>query len=120
MIARTLLGLVLVFTLIGLRVDGEESAAKKVAISGPLGARTNPVRCDMPSGERAYLARLRDGNGNPVRFQRLGSFGAGPYGNVLDGYEVVAGTNTVRVFMDMYHPGHVETNAIPGFTLVKP
>ena len=85
----------------------------------PLGANTNPVRCDMPSGQRAYLSRLRGPDGKPPRFHRVGSFGAGPYGNMLDGYEVKSGTNTVMVFMDMYHPGYVETNAVPGFTIVN-
>lgn len=28
-------------------------------ISGELGSKTNPVRCNGPSGERAYLSRLR-------------------------------------------------------------
>ena len=104
--------------------DSENKAATSqttdtAKVSGPLGADTNPVRCDMPRGERAYLQRLRDADGKPPRFHRVGSFGAGPYGNILDGYEVTAGTNTLMVFMDMYHPGFVETNAIPGFTILN-
>ena len=46
-----------------------------------------------------------------------GKFGLGPYGNIIDGYEVVSGNNRTMVFMDMYHPGFIETNPVPGFTI---
>ena len=58
-----------------------------------------------PSAERAYLSTLRDEAGKPVTFERLGSFGAGPDGNVLDGYEVQTSTGRkVTLYIDMYHP----------------
>ena len=58
-----------------------------------------------PSAERAYLNTLRDEAGKPVTFERLGSFGAGPDGNVLDGYEVQTSTGRkLTLYIDMYHP----------------
>ncbi|MGZ8421236.1 MAG: hypothetical protein ACXWU3_17385, partial [Allosphingosinicella sp.] len=87
----------------------------------PLGSKQNPVRVEMPAGEQAYLARLRCGDGRAPQFERMGSFGAGVYGNILDGYIVDCGAappGKVEIFMDMYHRGHVETQPVPGFTIV--
>lgn len=86
----------------------------------PLGSRENPVRAVGPTGQRAYLARLRCEDGRAPQFFRMGSFGLGPYGRILDGYSVsCAGdpdTNH-QVFMDMYHPGYIEDEPVPGFTI---
>lgn len=86
----------------------------------PLGDKGNPVRVYMPPGQRAYLSRLVcAGGGTPV-FSRVGSFGIGPYGTIVDGYDVdCAGTKRL-VFMDMYHPEYVEPRAVPGFTIRAP
>ena len=87
----------------------------------PLGSRDNPVRAHMPPGQRAYLARLRCGDGRPPEFGRIGNYGVGVYGNIIDGYRVSCGAaapGQVEVFMDMYHPGHVEDRPVPGFTIV--
>jgi hypothetical protein len=101
-----------------LRQDQSEKQDKK--ISGPLGAKTNPVRCENPRGERLYLSRLRCPDGNPPEFSRIGSYGAGPYGNIIDGYRVKCdGKDEVTVFMDMYHKGYIEKEAVPGFTIVE-
>ena len=95
----------------------QESSSEKT--SGALGTKTNPVRCEAPRGERAYLNRLRCANGKRPDYSRIGSFGIGPYGNILDGYRVKCeGSNEVTVFMDMYHDGYVEKEAVPGFTIV--
>lgn len=57
-----------------------------------------------PAAERAYLRTLRDEAGKPVTFRRLGSVGLGPYGNILDAYEVQTSTGrTITLFIDMYH-----------------
>lgn len=85
----------------------------------PLGSRENPVLCDMPQGQRAYLQRLRCKDGSKPSFTRVGSFGAGPDGHILDGYELTCpGTKPVTIFLDMYHTDHVEPDAIPGFDIV--
>jgi len=86
----------------------------------PLGHETNPVRCWMPGGEQEYLSRLRCADGSAPSFFRTGSYGSGPYGTIIDGYKVQCGkAEPVMVFMDMYHGEHVETEAVPGFTIVN-
>jgi hypothetical protein len=88
-------------------------------ISGELGSKENPVRCNMPRGERAYLNRLRCADNKAPAYHRIGSFGLGPYGNIIDGYNVKCeDKDPVTVFMDMYHD-HVEKEAVPGFTIVN-
>jgi hypothetical protein len=58
-----------------------------------------------PAAERTYLRTLRDEAGNPVAFERLGSVGADPDGNILDGYQVHTSTGrTMVLYIDMYHP----------------
>ena len=57
-------------------------------VAAPLGAHGNPVRVDGPSGEHEYLARLRCLEGNAPKFERLGSVGEGPYGSILDVYDL--------------------------------
>ena len=92
------------------------------ASAHPLGSRENPVRVNMPAGQRAYLYRLRCANGRIPTFERSGSFGPGPYGTIIDGYVVqCAGSQPANslIFMDMYHPTHNETKAPPGFTIVQ-
>ena len=86
-------------------------------LSGLLGSKTNPIRCAGPDGERAYLKRLRCGDGASPRFRRAGSAGGGPYGHVMDDYEVRCGGVTQSIFFDMYHPNHRETAVVAGFTL---
>lgn len=88
----------------------------------PLGSPDNPVRCELLAGEIAYLERLRCPDGSVPMFHRIGSFGVGPHGNIMDGYRVRCHPDEegVVVFMDMYHPGHVETAPVPGFTIVDP
>jgi hypothetical protein len=96
---------------------GKDESANKV--SGELGTKTNPVRCEDPKGERQYLNRLRCSDGKRPTYSRIGSFGIGPYGNIIDGYRVKCeGSDEVTVFMDMYHKGYVEKEAVPGFTIV--
>jgi hypothetical protein len=102
-----------------LRNPGSKIKPEDAKVSGALGSRTNPVRCDFPAGERAYLERLRCKDGSPVKCQRIGSVGAGPYGNMMDGYLVFCGATRVEVIMDMYHPGYVESQPVPGFTFAK-
>jgi hypothetical protein len=86
----------------------------------PLGSKENPVRADMPGGQRAYLNRLRCADGARPTYTRVGSFGAGVYGRIIDGYEVLCKDSEHEksmIFMDMYHPGHKEAGAVPGFTI---
>jgi len=88
----------------------------------PLGSEANPIRSAMPPGERAYIARLRCSSGSAPEIASRGSTGIGPFGNILDLYSVrcASGTPaTSQIYMDMYHD-HVETQPVPGFTIVAP
>lgn len=96
---------------------------KRVAAAAahPLGSEKNPVRAASPTGQRAYLARLRCSNGQAPAFSRDGSMGDGVFGNIIDAYTVDCGAAAparVKVYMDMYHRGHVEARAVPGFTIM--
>jgi len=96
------------------------AAGGAVAPSANLGTNANPIRVDMPAGERAYLQRLRCSDGAAPAFERLGSAGGARDGHILDIYVVhcAAGEpRTAQLWMDMYHPAHDETGAPAGFTL---
>jgi hypothetical protein len=83
----------------------------------PLGSRNNPVRENMPQGQRAYLARLRCADGQAPAATRSGNVGLGVFGFTVDRYEVTCpGKPAVEVFMDMYHDGP-ESRPVPGFTM---
>jgi hypothetical protein len=91
------------------------------AAAFPLGSAENPVRAHMPPGQRAYLARLRCADGKAPEFFRVGSMATSPYGNIVDGYSVTCKDSSPAeslVHIDMYHAGHVEDAAVPGFTIV--
>ena len=103
------------------RQDPQEKKQEKEEpkVTGEFGSKTNPVRCNGPRGERAYLSRLRCADGKAPAFDRIGSYGKGPYGHILDGYNVKCeDKDAVTVFMDMYHE-HVEKEPVPGFTIVN-
>ena len=106
------------FLLGGGRMSGAELQARVAeAATHPLGSRENPIRTNMPEGQRAYLRSLRCADGAAPEFNRVGNFGLGVYGSIIDGYEVrCPDADPVTLLMDMYHPDHVETAAPPGFT----
>lgn len=106
----------------GFKVPGGKKLAKLIekAQAHPLGSKENPVRADMPGGQRAYLARLRCADGQAPAFFRVGNFGMGPYERIIDGYEVTCKDSTpekVMIFIDMYHPDYEESVAVEGFTI---
>lgn len=95
--------------------------ALEQAAAHPFGSRENPVRAAGPAGQREYLSRLRCADLKAPQFERGGSAGASPYGNMMDVYQVnCPGSEPAdaRVFMDMYHAGHVERRPVPGFGIV--
>jgi tetratricopeptide (TPR) repeat protein len=103
--------------------DNYESTKKKYVceIGGELGTKTNPVKGYMPSGEREYIMRLRCPRGDEPEFKRIGSYGIGPYGNMLDGYTLNCKKDNIEkfIYMDMYHRGYRETKPVPGFTVMS-
>lgn len=95
-------------------------AARPGAQAGPtLGSKERPVLCDGPTGERAYLSRLRGPGGQRPAYRRIGSAGEAQDGHILDLYVLSADGAGCDVYMDMYHEGHVESAAVPGFTIVS-
>jgi hypothetical protein len=105
----------------GGRVSGPELRERVAAAQAyPLGSRRNPVRAAGPGGQHAYLARLRCPDGPRPAYRRVGSFGSGPYESIIDGYAVLCpGMPEGLLYMDMYHPEHVESEAPPGFRLER-
>ncbi len=98
----------------------ELSQAITKAQAFPLGSARNPVRTDMPPGERAYLDRLRCSDGSAPAYDRAGSVGEGPFGTILDLYQLRCAGGTpaeAQVYMDMYHAGYAEDRPVPGFTI---
>lgn len=105
------------------------------------GSVLNPVRCDMPMGQREYLKRLRTKKGDKVDYEYLDSV-MGPDGHILDRFlianpdsahddrspfEIIADEmrekpklpRKFRIYMDMYRPGERDDEPIPGFSLLK-
>jgi hypothetical protein len=107
----------------GLAPDQDDlAAAIAAAAAHPLGSRENPVRVGGPDGERAYIARLRCGDGSTPRVGPRGSMGEGAFGSIVDGYPLDCGAASpgrTTLVMDMYHEEHRETRAPDGFTLVS-
>jgi len=98
-------------------------AALKDAERHPLGSKENPVRADMPGGQRAYLARLRCNNDTPPTWRRVGNLGSGAFGSIVDQYDLrCEGAHPPRTIlvMDMYFKGHVEDRAVEGFRIAPP
>ena len=96
----------------------DDAKVAEVEAAGPLGSEENPVRAHMPRGERAYMASLRCLNGEVPTSERAGSAGRSPYGGVLDIYAwSCPGGEEGVVFIDMYHPDHVETRPPGGQAL---
>jgi hypothetical protein len=100
--------------------DDDLASRIEAARAHPLGSFENPVRASGPEGQREYLRRLRCTNGRIPQFERIGNFGRGVFGSVVDGYSVdcgEAGPGEAEVFMDMYHNGYRETDPVPGFAI---
>lgn len=98
-------------------------AALKEAARHPLGSKENPVRADMPGGQKAYLARLRCTNDAPPTWRRVGNLGSGVFGSIVDQYDLrCEGAHPPRtiIVMDMYFKNHVEARAVDGFRIAPP
>ena len=86
----------------------------------PLGSEENPVRADMPEGQRAYLDSLRCEDGKTPTYKRTGNLGVGVFGRIVDKYEVECeGSAPAKtdIIMDMYHPGYQESEPVEGFEI---
>ena len=98
--------------------DLDEAVAKAAAY--PLGTAKNPVRVGGPEGERAYIARLRCGDGSRPKVGQRGSAGVGAFGTIVDLYPLDCGSaapGRFELVMDMYHEEHKEQRAPAGFAI---
>ena len=106
---------------LGLGVSDEElERAVAAAAAHPLGSAKNPVRVGGPAGERAYIARLRCGDGSRPKVGQRGSAGVGAFGTIVDLYPLDCGAaapGRFELVMDMYHEEHREERAPVGFTI---
>jgi hypothetical protein len=103
--------------------SSDEELARQVAAAEafPLGTLQNPIRTEGPEGARAYLVRLRCGDGSVpvVGVEKTG--GVGAYGSVTGLFPVdcrAAAPAKTELAFDFYHEGHVENRAPAGFRLL--
>ena len=110
-----------VLDMIGVGVsDAELDRAVAEAAAHPLGSAKNPVRVGGPEGERAYIARLRCGDGSRPKVGQRGSAGVGAFGTIVDLYPLDCGSaapGRLELVMDMYHEEHKEQRAPAGFAI---
>jgi hypothetical protein len=98
--------------------EADLAARIAAAATQPLGSADNPVRAEMPAGQRAYIARLRCPDGAAPDIAGRFNIGLGPFGGVVDAYRLDCRSDGVRTLhLDMYHPGHRETAAAAGWTI---
>ena len=85
-----------------------------------LGSKENPIKCEGPSGERAYLNRLVGPDNQFLTYKRKGSRGRGPAGNILDRYvlQSLDGSFEQEIYFDMYWTGYEEKEAPPLFSFI--
>jgi hypothetical protein len=89
--------------------------------SGPIGTKTNPIKCEGLEGANAYLKKLQGPKREPVTFSELTDNGVGPFGSLVYvtdvGYTGASGLVQVQVFFDIDFTGYHESKAVPGFLL---
>ena len=85
-----------------------------------LGSKENPIKCEGPSGERAYLSRLLGPDNQFLTYERDGSNGRGPAGNILDVYilQSLDGSFKQALYFDMYWSDYEEKEAPPFFSFI--
>src|SRR5437879_5400113 len=62
----------MIWSVINLFIAILNGLLKTRLVAGPLGCRSNPVRCDWATGETEYLNRLTSIDGRPVLYRRVG------------------------------------------------
>ena len=84
-----------------------------------LGSLENPIKCEGPSGERAYLARLLGPDNQFLTYKRIGSR-KGESKNMLDMYQIESldGSFQQKLYFDMYWKGYEEKEAPPLFSFI--
>jgi hypothetical protein len=71
--------------------------------SGPLGSRSNPIKCDGAKVD-SYLKQLRGPKYQPLEIESMGSFGIGPFGGLMEAYQIhiktVENLDDIQLFFD--------------------
>ncbi len=100
--------------------DAELERAIAAASAFPLGSLQNPVRVGGPSGQQAYLSRLRCADGSRPAVGQGADAGAGGFGSIVQRFQLDCGSaapGKQDVMMDKYHQDHRETRAPQGFRI---
>ena len=100
--------------------DAEMERMIAAASAQPLGTLANPVRVGGPEGARAYIARLRCGDGSALKVGRSSGGGVGAFGTVTERYSLDCGgaaPGRVDLVLDVYHEEHKEDRAPAGFRI---
>ena len=88
--------------------------------SGPIGSRTNPVKCEGIEGAKAYLAQLKGPGGEAVSFAEPVEAGVGPFESLIYYFEVSftgkQGEVKKQVFFDPDFTGYHEPKPAAGFS----
>ena len=102
--------------------DAEYDDQVAAASASPLGSAENPVRAKFNFGATLYLDRLRCSDGSlPAIKHNRGRPTPSPYNTIMTSYSAVCSSGTPAkavVHVDPAHD-HVETAAVPGFTIVR-
>lgn len=80
---------------------------------------TNPIPTHTAMGSTTYLSKLKTADGGPIKFSRIGSFGASNYPDTpVDGYriETIDGQKLPNLYLCMYHKRN-SNKAPKGFSL---
>ena len=103
---------------------GDAALEQEIAAAAahPLGTLANPVRVGGPEGARAYIARLRCGDGSALKVGSRSEGGIGAYGTVTERYTLDCGAaapGRVDVVLDVYHEEHRENRAPLGLSIAR-
>jgi len=88
---------------------------------GPLGSRTNPIKCEGAEGASEYLKKLTGLHAEALTHSELTDVGVGPFGSLLYSTDVEytgpAGAVKNQLFFDIDFTGYHEPKVAPGFLL---
>lgn len=81
---------------------------------------SNPIPVGGRTEREKYLAGLHCPCGEAFQYRRIGSFGTGPDGHVVDGYflSCCKGSHQIKLYFDIYHRG--TTSLIPNDLTLGP
>ncbi|HEV2079605.1 MAG TPA: hypothetical protein VGR19_06890 [Allosphingosinicella sp.] len=100
--------------------DAELERAIAAASAFPLGSLQYPVRVGGPSGQQAYLSRLRCADGSRPAVGQGVDGGTGGFGSIVQRFQLDCGSaepGRQDLMMDKYHQEHRETRAPQGFRI---